>query len=176
MEYSLAEYKNKPVTIYFSADVMRTGKGKGMSWTVNNDPEYPSVTAVKDNIPGVWYNMSGNMTVIPSNNTPFLHLNKWEERSPNAFFYVDNIKIRIETWDYAPASIIATIDRRAVTARKIFMSARVKGKTAGTVRKTARLRKLPMPRIMRNPAIPYWSIREHIAKDLFCRRERRENL
>ena len=95
MEYSLANYRNKPVTIYFSADVMRTSPGKGMSWTVNNDPEYPSVAAAPNSQPGVWYNMSGNLTVIPSGDTPFLHLNKWEQNSPNTFFYVDNINIRM---------------------------------------------------------------------------------
>jgi hypothetical protein len=103
MEYSLVNYKNKPITIYFSADVMRTGPKKGMSWTVNNDPEYPSVAAVSNPQPGVWHNMSGNLTIIPSSGDPFLHLNKWEQNSANTFFYVDNINIRIETWDYTPA-------------------------------------------------------------------------
>jgi len=107
MEYSLANYRNKPVTIYFSADVMRTGPRKGMSWTVNNDPEYPSAAAVPDPQPGVWYNMNGNLTIIPSNDAPFLHLNKWEQNSVNTFFYVDNISIRIETWDYTPAAVTA---------------------------------------------------------------------
>lgn len=107
MEYSLANYKNKPVTIYFSADVMRTGPRKGMSWTVNNDPEYPSVTVVKEPQPGEWYTMSGNLTVIPSNDAPFLHLNKWEKNSSNTFFYVDNISIRIETWEHTPALVVA---------------------------------------------------------------------
>jgi len=106
MEYSLANYKNKPVTIYFSADVMRTGPGKGMSWTVNNDPEYPSVIAVKEPRPGGWYTMGGNLTVISSSDAPFLHLNKWEKNSSNTFFYVDNITIRIETWEHTPASVV----------------------------------------------------------------------
>jgi hypothetical protein len=122
MEYSLANYKNKPITIYFSADVMRIGPGKGMSWTVNNDPEYPSVTAVKDPQPGAWYNMSGNLTVIPSNDNPFLHLNKWEQNTPNTFFYVDNISIRIETWDYSPASAVAAAGQ-ANGGRILYVSA-----------------------------------------------------
>ena len=124
MEYSLANYRNKPVTIYFSADVMRTSPGKGMSWTVNNDPEYPSVAAAPNPQPGVWYNMSGNLTVIPSGDTPFLHLNKWEQNSPNTFFYVDNINIRIETWDYTPASVITAAGQaNSNGARNIYVSA-----------------------------------------------------
>ena len=124
MEYSLANYKNKPVTIYFSADVMRTGPRKGMSWTVNNDPEYPSVIAVKEPQPGGWYTMSGNLTVIPSNDAPFLHLNKWEKNSSNTFFYVDNISIRIETWEYAPALVVASAGQANGNGTKnIYVSA-----------------------------------------------------
>jgi len=124
MEFSLANYRNKPITIYFSADVMRTGPKKGMSWTVNNDPEYPSVTAVKEPQPGSWYNMSGNLTIVPSNNNPFLHLNKWEQNSPNTFFYVDNIKIKIETWDYAPAFVYETAGQiNSNRTRNFYVSA-----------------------------------------------------
>jgi hypothetical protein len=124
MEYSLANYKNKPITIYFSADVMRTGPKKGMSWTVNNDPEYPSIAAVNNPQPGVWYNMSGNLTIIPSSDNPFIHLNKWEQNSSNTFFYVDNISIKIETWDYTPASTVAAAGQaNSNGTRNIYVSA-----------------------------------------------------
>jgi len=125
LSYSLASYKGKPIIIRFSADVMRTGEGHGFYWQVNNVKEnYPVIAVVENPVQGVWYHMSSKRMIIPVDNNPSFYLTSWENNFPDTFFYIDNISITIETWDYTPASVLASAgEANSNGARNYYVSA-----------------------------------------------------
>jgi len=96
LSYSLGNYKGKQISIRFSADVMRVGSNGMLNWLVNNQPNYPSIAVVANAESGVWYNMNGTLTLIPTDNNPILNLSTWENNSKTAFFYFNNLSITIE--------------------------------------------------------------------------------
>jgi len=126
LAYSLASYRGKLITIHFSADVMRIGPGLNrIQWQMNNVQEHPEIARVEDPMQGVWYHLNTNYAITPFDNYPFLYLNTWENKYPDTFFYIDNISITIETWDYAPASALASAgEANSNGTRNIYVSAR----------------------------------------------------
>jgi beta-glucanase (GH16 family) len=93
--YSLADYRNKPIAIHFSADVMRIGAGGPLLWTVNNEPDYLTAMAKNNAVPGVWYRMSRSFTVAPANINTILYLSTWNNDAKKTAFYFDNLSITI---------------------------------------------------------------------------------
>lgn len=125
LSYSLANYRGKLITIHFSADVMRRGSGNNqLIWHVNNVQEdYPVIAAVNNPVHGIWYRMNANYTIIPTDNNPLFYLTTWESNYPDTFFYIDNINIMIETYDYIPTSIISSVGETNGNIRNIYVSA-----------------------------------------------------
>jgi len=126
LEYSLASYRGKLITIHFSANVMRIGPGfNRIQWQLNNRQEdYPELARVEDPVQGVWYHLESNYTKTPSDDYPFFYLNAWENKYPDTFFYIDNLSITIETWDYTPASVLASAGEASSNGtRNIYVSA-----------------------------------------------------
>jgi hypothetical protein len=108
VNYSLANYRGKTIHIYFSADVMRVGSDGMLCWQVNNEPDYPGVAYLENAESGVWNRMSGSIVITPANSEPFLYLTTWENNSKTAAFYFDNLSIKIDVYDYTPASALQT--------------------------------------------------------------------
>jgi len=128
INFSLANYRGKPVYIRFSADVMIVGQKADISWQLNNEPDYPHVAysgSGTDAVSGVWYNMSGNQILIPTNRDPMIFLTTWGNDDPNSVCYIDNLSITIETWDYIPpASVLASAgEANSNGTRNIYVSA-----------------------------------------------------
>jgi endo-1,4-beta-xylanase len=97
--YSLSDYKNKRIVIYFVVDVKRVGARGTLNWQVNNDQDYPSVCAFWDAAPGVWHHMSGRRILTPVNSEPILYLTAWQNNASNTIYYIDNPIIVIEEGD-----------------------------------------------------------------------------
>lgn len=92
--YDLHNYKNKQITIKFSAEVKRVGAAGELRWQVNNN-DYPTVSAVEETESGVWYKMSGEWTGKLINNYPSLFLSTWQNNSDKATFYIDKFSIDV---------------------------------------------------------------------------------
>jgi endo-1,4-beta-xylanase len=97
--YSLADYKDKQIVIHFKADVKREGAKGTLNWQVNNDQDYPSVTASWDAAPGVWHQMSGRRILTPTNSKPILYLTTWENNVTKTIYYIDKPLVVIEEGD-----------------------------------------------------------------------------
>ncbi|MDR2965845.1 MAG: right-handed parallel beta-helix repeat-containing protein [Treponema sp.] len=124
--YSLAAHRGKTITIRFSADIMRTGAGGTLLWQYNNEPDYPQVAQVDNAVPGVWYSISRTLTITPANREPFLYLTTWENNAVNTTYYFDNLNITITelTWDYTPATTLATVgETGSNNTRNLYVSA-----------------------------------------------------
>jgi len=94
ISYPLNNYKNQMIVINFSADVMRSGSDGNLKWFVNNVPENPLIAYIDNAESGVWYNMSGTLTVALFNPIPALYLTADYNRF--ADFHFDNLKVSIE--------------------------------------------------------------------------------
>ena len=94
LRYPLIDYKDQMITINFSADVMRSGSDGDFNVLVNNLPDNPIITNIENAMSGVWYNMSGTLTVVPFNPVPIIFLDAFYKRE--ADFYINNINLSIE--------------------------------------------------------------------------------
>jgi len=63
LRYPLTKYKDQMIIINFSADVMRSGSDGDFNVHVNNLPDNPMITYIENAKSGVWYNMSGTITI-----------------------------------------------------------------------------------------------------------------
>jgi endo-1,4-beta-xylanase len=97
--YSLADYKDKQIVIHFEVDVKRVGAGGTLNWQVNNDLDYPSVTALWYATPEVWHHMSGRRILTPTSSNPVLYLTAWQNNASNTIYYIDNPIIVIKEGD-----------------------------------------------------------------------------
>ncbi|MCL2722278.1 MAG: hypothetical protein FWD47_13195 [Treponema sp.] len=126
LNYSLANFRGRKITINFSVDVMRLGSNGTLNWMINNEPDYPSIVRIDNAESGVWYNTNGRMTIIPTHREPFLYLAAWENNFQTASFYFDNIKITIDTWswDYTPTTTVGIVGEADINnTRNIYVSA-----------------------------------------------------
>lgn len=119
--YSLPNYRGKPITIQFSADVMRLGSGH-IIWHLNNE-NYPTVTNIGNSAQGVWYSINTKYNITPTNRDPLFYLTTWESNFPDTFFYFDNISITIETWETTPATVLRSAGERGTGERNYYVSA-----------------------------------------------------
>ncbi|MCL2722293.1 MAG: right-handed parallel beta-helix repeat-containing protein [Treponema sp.] len=94
LRYPLTKYKDQMIVINFSADVMRSGSDGDFNVLVNNLPDNPMITYIENAKSGVWYNMSGTITIEPFNPIPVFFIDAHYKRE--ADFYFDNLKVSIE--------------------------------------------------------------------------------
>jgi hypothetical protein len=123
INYSLAEYRGKIITIGFSVDVMRIGSNGPLHWQINNEPDYPSVAWLGNAESGVWNRMNGKITITPSHREPILYLTTWENNAGSTIFYFDNLNITVESWDYTPAVTLTSAgEAGSGNTRNIYVS------------------------------------------------------
>jgi len=94
VQYSLADYKNKEITITLSVDVKREGAAGTLNWQVNNS-DYPSLATLNNAAAGTWHSMSGTKTLTPTDANPALYLSTYQNNSATTTYYIDNFKITI---------------------------------------------------------------------------------
>jgi len=124
LSYSLASYRDKPIRIVFSADVMRLGAEEHLIWQYNNEPDYPVITYIEKAVPGVWYRMTNAIDITPANRSPKFYLTAWGNNTKDTVFYINNISVTIETYDYTPASVLQTAgEANSNGTRNIYVSA-----------------------------------------------------
>ncbi|MCL2209513.1 MAG: right-handed parallel beta-helix repeat-containing protein [Treponema sp.] len=125
LSYQLDNYRDKWITIRFSADVMLTEAGENWQCNLNNEPDYPAVVRYyTPAVPGVWNRISGSLTAMPSHRYPCVFINTYGNDNKNTIYYFDNISVEIEVWDYAPASVLQTAgEAGSNNARNIYVSA-----------------------------------------------------
>ncbi len=86
--YSLSSFKDKNVTVTFSAKVKRVGAAGTLNWQINNS-SYPSIgTPIYNAVTDTWHNMSGTWTGTPTDATPYLYLSTHENNSATTTYYV----------------------------------------------------------------------------------------
>jgi hypothetical protein len=94
LSYSLNDFREQMIIIDFSVDVMRLGSDGKMNWVVNNLPFNPSIANIENAESGVWYNMSGTLTITPTNLNSVLFLDADYKQETD--FYFDNLRVLIE--------------------------------------------------------------------------------
>jgi len=91
----LSSYKNKKVTITFSAQVKRVGAAGTLNWQINNS-DYPSVgTPINNAAAGTWHTMSGTWTGTPSDDGPKLFLSTYQNNSASTTYYISNFTVTV---------------------------------------------------------------------------------
>ncbi|MCL2722075.1 MAG: right-handed parallel beta-helix repeat-containing protein [Treponema sp.] len=133
ISFPMIPHRGKPIIINFSVDVMRTGTSGELRWSVNNEPEYPTVALLGNAEVGVWYNINKTIRITPSGREPLLYLTTWGNDYQNTVYYFDNLNVTINTlnWDYTPTSRVSNVGERAGSnARNIYVSAS-KGSDSG---------------------------------------------
>ena len=103
VKYSLLEYKGKEIAIIFSADVRREGAAGDLSWHVNNEGTYPTISYLPNAGADVWHHMTGKLIVTPANDNPSIFLSTWENNTKNTVYYIANPSITIEVDSINPA-------------------------------------------------------------------------
>jgi len=107
--YELADYKNKHITINFSADVKRVGAAGGLTWRINNNDSNSSYPQVGDPIwdaeEGVWYHMIGSWTGIPTDDNPRIYLSAYQNNSEETTYYIDDFYILIDNIPIIPYEV-----------------------------------------------------------------------
>ncbi|MDR2966212.1 MAG: hypothetical protein LBU88_10625, partial [Treponema sp.] len=92
--YDLSAYKNKRITINFTAQIKRVGAAGTLNWTINNS-DYPSASRIENATAGIWHSMSGTWTGTPATEYPAFVLDTYENNSANTIYYIDNFNITI---------------------------------------------------------------------------------
>jgi len=99
--YSLDEYKEKEITITFSALVKRLGAAGALQWQINdNGNTYPRVTIIEYAETDIWYEMGGEWTGTPLDDY-YLYLTAWGNDeiindSTSTTYYIYNFTYTIE--------------------------------------------------------------------------------
>ncbi|MCL2264680.1 MAG: endo-1,4-beta-xylanase [Treponema sp.] len=95
--YSLDQYRGRPITIEFSADVRREGSSGTLMWQMSNSPYYPEITAIQNAEPNKWHNMRGRVIVTPAQNGwSAIYLTNWGVPL-NTTIYIANPIVTITT-------------------------------------------------------------------------------
>jgi len=93
--YDLSMYKDKKITIKFSADVKRLGASADLQWQVNND-DYPIVgNKIENAETDKWHSIGGEWTGIPTNNYPSLFMSTHENNSESTTYLISNFNIEV---------------------------------------------------------------------------------
>jgi len=126
VSYDLSQYRDKPIIIRFSVDIMRIGSEGSLTWVLNNEPDFPYLSNMVHASSGIWNHMSGVMRITPSNRFPNINLSTFGADLQNTVYYLDNLNITIDTlkWDYIPAVTQTTIGEAGTNnTRNIYVCA-----------------------------------------------------
>lgn len=92
--FPLTAYKDRLITIEFTADVRREGATGGLYWGLNNH-NYPSLVYLENAATGIWHKMKGRMIITPTDNNPYFFLSAYQNNSQNTVYYISNLSINI---------------------------------------------------------------------------------
>ena len=101
--FDMPGYKNKNVTVNFSAKVKRIGKKGDLRWQINNSvggPDGPDFYPVVGNeilnaSVNEWHTMSGEWTGVPSAEFPSLYLTAHKNNSETTLYYVADFTVTV---------------------------------------------------------------------------------
>lgn len=102
--YDLAEYKDRNVTVTFSAKVKRVGAAGTLNWQINNS-SYPSVgSAINNAAVNTWHSMGGTWTGTPTAAYPSLYLSTYQNSSDVTTYYIHEFTITVTPAGSDPGS------------------------------------------------------------------------
>jgi GH35 family endo-1,4-beta-xylanase len=96
--YSLAQYKEKAITIELTAEVWREKTTGNIIWQINN-PSYPIVSVIENAKPKAWHKVSGRLIITPTDNNPILYFTRWGTNNDIDTFYISNPTVKIMEGD-----------------------------------------------------------------------------